>query len=231
MSQVKINPLRGMAIVLLAIVMPLSFILSCSGGKKDLIEVDFDAQTSFTLMKKNAEGIASDSGITKYKYKTETWLIFSKAPEPYWYFPDGAYIEKFDTTLNVEASIKADTAYYYERKKIWELNGNVDFFNLKGERFQTSQLFWDENKGSFYSDSFIRITKGENVNTGIGFRANEDLSEYEVYSAKADIPVDMKRKPTEGDSIPPYSPGIDITPEAMPDSTFSGNNSSSGTPE
>ena len=234
MSHVKIEPLRGMAIALLAIVMPLSFLLSCSGDKKDLIEIVFDPQTSYTLLKKNTDGLVSDSGITRYKITTETWIMFSKATEPYWYFPDGAYLEKFDTTFNIEASIKADTAYYYERSKIWKLDGNVDISNLKGERFQTSQLFWDSNNGTIYSDSFIRITKGESENTGYGFLSNEDMSEYKIFSAKADFPIDMKRNTTAaGDSIPADSSGIEVAPATItinePDSTFSGNNNSTET--
>ncbi len=191
-----------MAILLVVIAMPLSFLASCMREKKEMIEVDFDPQTSYTLKETNVNMLISDSGVTKYKAKAATWLMFGKASEPYWYFPDGVYLEKFDTMLNVEASIKADTAYYYERRKLWELNGHVDISNLKGERFQTSQLFWDNNKETIYSDSFIRISKGETVNTGIGFRSNQDMSIYEIYNSSADIPIDMQRRAIASDSIP-----------------------------
>ncbi|MDR2915416.1 MAG: LPS export ABC transporter periplasmic protein LptC [Tannerella sp.] len=194
-----------MAILLLTIAMPLSFFASCIREKKDTVEVIFDPQTSHTLKETNVETLISDSGVTKYKLIAATWLMFGKASEPYWYFPDGVYLEKFDTMFNVEASIKADTAYYYERRKLWELNGHVDISNLKGERFQTSQLFWDQNKETIYSDSFIHISKGENINTGIGFRSNQDMSIYEIYNSSADIPVDMQRRAIAGDSIPPES--------------------------
>ena len=219
-----------MAIVLLTIVMPLTFLISCMREKKDLVEVVFDPQTSYTLKETNVKTLISDSGITRYKLETATWLIFGRAVEPYWHFPDGAYLEKFDTTFNVEASIEADTAYHYERRKLWELKGNVDISNLKGERFQTSQLFWDQDKKTIYSDSFIRITKGETVSTGFGFLSNEDMSEYKIFRARADIPVDAQRSTTTGDSIPPDSLGNEIVPATIstnePDSTFSDNNSS-----
>ncbi|MDR0572923.1 MAG: LPS export ABC transporter periplasmic protein LptC [Tannerella sp.] len=194
-----------MAILLLATAMPLFFFVSCIREKKDVVEIVFDPQTSYTLKETNVESLISDSGVTRYKIITATWLMFGKASEPYWYFPDGAYLEKFDTTFNIEASIKADTAYFYERRKLWELNGHVDISNLKGERFQTSQLFWDQNKETIYSDSFIRISKGESINTGIGFRSNQDMSIYEIYNSSADIPVDMQRRAIVGDSIPPDS--------------------------
>lgn len=188
--------------VLLTIVVPLSFFISCTRKKKDLVEYHFDPETSYTLKETNIETYISDSGITRFKMLTDTWLMFGKASEPYQYFPDGVYFEKFDTALNVEASIKADTAYYYERRKIWELVGHVDISNLKGERFQTSQLFWDTNLKTIYSDSFIRISReGGGVNTGIGFRSNEDMTVYEIYNSSADIPVDVQRRAI-ADTIP-----------------------------
>ena len=198
-----------MAIVLLTIVMPLNFLVSCLGDKKDMVDVIFDPQTSYTSKETNVIGFVSDSGRTRIKYETPTWLIFSKASEPFWYFPDGIYAERFDSTFQIEASIKADTAYNYTRKKLWELKGNVDISNLKGERFQTSQLFWDQNKEEFYSDSFIRVTKGESVNTGVGFKSNQDISVYEIYNSSAEIPVDMNRSDTVAYSLPADSLNIE----------------------
>jgi len=159
--------------------------VSCGNTQKEIVNIEFDPQTTYTLKETNVETFVSDSGVTRYKIITATWLMFSKAQDPYWYFPDGVYLEKFDTLFNVEASIKADTAYYYERSKLWELDGNVDISNLEGSRFQTSQLFWDQNKQEIYSDSFIRITNGEQIQTGMGFKSNQDMSEYSIYHSGA----------------------------------------------
>lgn len=189
-----------MAIVLATVAVPFLLFASCAGEKKETVEMIFDPQTSYTLMETNVHTLISDSGITRYKMIAETILIFGKASEPYWYFPAGIYLEKFDTLFNLEASLKADTAHYFQRRSLWRLDGNVDISNTDGVRFETSQLFWDENKDTFYSDSFIKITKGEDINTGIGFKSNNDMSEYTIFNSAADIAVDMRRT---GDSIPP----------------------------
>jgi len=189
-----LNPLRGLAIAFIAIVLPLTFFFGCGGEKKDVVDVDFDPQTSYTLKETDVETYVSDSGITRYKIVTDTWLIFGKASEPYWYFPDGIYLEKFDTLFNIEASIKADTAYYYERRKLWKLDGNIKIQNLEGVHFETQQLFWDQNKESIYSDSFIRITKNETVNTGYGFSSNQDMSDYKIYHSSAEFLIDMQAR-------------------------------------
>lgn len=60
--------------------------------------------------------LISDSGITRYKIITEEWEIYDKKNPPYWAFEKGVYLEKFDSLFHIDASIKADTAYYYEKR-------------------------------------------------------------------------------------------------------------------
>ena len=194
-----------MAIVLLTVVMPLSFLFSCFGEKQEMVEVVFDPQTSYTLKETNVNSLISDSGITRYRFITDTWLIFGKASEPYWFFPDGIYIEKFDTLFNIELSIKADTAYNYQRRKLWEAKGNVDIINHEGKRFQTEQLFWNEQDKDFpfYTDLFITITDGDNISMGYGFKANQDLSLAEIHNASGEYAVEMQRRTDASDTIPP----------------------------
>jgi LPS export ABC transporter protein LptC len=167
---------------------------SCKKGKKEQVEISFNPDSTYTMKETNVNALLSDSGRTRYKIITQTWLMFSRASEPYWFFPDSVYLEKFDSTFNIEASIRADTAYYYERRKLWELKGHVDISNLKGERFQTSQMFWDQNIGSIYSNMYIRVSKGEFLNEGIGFKSNQNMSKYEIYHPTAEIPFEMKRQ-------------------------------------
>jgi LPS export ABC transporter protein LptC len=189
-----------------------SCFMSCNTDKKEQIEIAFNPDSTYTLKETNVNTLVSDSGITRYKVIAQTWLIFGQAKEPYWFFPDSIYLEKFDTVFNIEASIKADTAYYYERRKLWKLEGHVDISNFKGERFQTSQMFWDQNSSSIYSDMYIRITrdKDEFVNEGIGFRSNQDMSIYQIFHPTAEIPFDMKRQAL-GDEITPAD-SVQIAP-------------------
>ena len=122
----------------------------------------------------------SDSGITRYKIIAEEWCIFDKKEPPYWAFEKGVYLEKFDSLFRIDASIKADTAYYYEKKKLWELRTNVSIRNLKGDKFDTELLFWDEKKEEIYSDKYIRIEQEDKTITGYGFESNQELTEYTI---------------------------------------------------
>ena len=55
--------------------------------------------------------LISDSGVTRYRVNTEEWLMFDRKKPSYWAFEKGVYLEQFDSIFNIEASIKADTAY------------------------------------------------------------------------------------------------------------------------
>ena len=94
---------------------------------------------------KGVSTLISDSGIIRYRLQAEDWRVFDKKKPPYWAFEEGVYLETFDTLFQMEANIKADTAYYYEKQKLWKLMGNVVIRNLKGEKFNTELLYWDQN--------------------------------------------------------------------------------------
>ena len=153
---------------------------ACSGKNKNLADAISENDTLPSMTSLGVTTLISDSGITRYKIVTEEWTIFDKKNPPYWAFEKGVYLEKFDTLFNIDASIKADTAYYYEKKKLWELKGNVQIHSQRGDKFRTQQLYWDENKKRIYSDKFIQIEQEDKAITGYGFESNQELTEYEI---------------------------------------------------
>ena len=153
---------------------------ACSGKDKKLTETISKNDTLPSMKSLGVTTLISDSGITRYKIVTEEWLIYDKKNPPYWAFEKGVYLEKFDTLFRIDASIKADTAYYHEKKKLWELKGHVQILSQRGDKFQTDLLFWDEKKEKVYSDKFIQIEQEDKVIKGYGFESNQDLTEYEI---------------------------------------------------
>ena len=153
---------------------------ACSGKNKNLAEAISENDTLPSMTSLGVTTLISDSGITRYKIVAEEWLIHDKKNPPYWAFEKGVYLEKFDTLFRIDASIKADTAYYYDKKKLWELKGNVQILSQRGDKFQTELLFWDEKKEKVYSDKYIQIEQEDKVLRGYGFESNQDLTEYEI---------------------------------------------------
>ena len=153
---------------------------ACSGKDKKLTEAIAENDTLPSMKSLGVTTLISDSGITRYKIVAEEWLIYDKKNPPYWAFEKGVYLEKFDTLFRIDASIKADTAYYHEKKKLWELKGHVQILSQRGDKFQTDLLFWDEKKEKVYSDKFIQIEQEDKIIKGYGFESNQDLTEYEI---------------------------------------------------
>ena len=115
-------------------------------AKKNLAEAITERDSLPSMKTLGVTTLISDSGITRYKIITEEWEIYDKKNPPYWAFEKGVYLEKFDSLFHIDASIKADTAYYYEKKKLWELRSNVHIRSQRGDKFDTDLLFWDEKQ-------------------------------------------------------------------------------------
>lgn len=167
---------------------------SCSSRKKELAGAILERDSLPGMKTLGVTTLVSDSGITRYRVTTEEWLIFDKKNPPYWAFEKGVYLEKFDSLYRVDASIKADTAYYYERKKLWELKGHVSVRSIKGEKFDTEQLFWDQNTEKVYSDKFIRIEQQDKIITGYGFESNQQMTRYVIRNTEGIFPVSDQPK-------------------------------------
>ena len=158
------------------------FLPAC-GSKVKPMAAAVDKKDSLPDMKTTGvTTLISDSGTIRYKIITEEWLIYNQRNPPFWAFEKGIYLEKFDSVFHVDASIKADTAYYYEPKKLWELRGNVHIQNQQGDKFDTELLFWDQTKEKIYSDKYIRIEQIDKILTGYGFESNQQLTAYQIFN-------------------------------------------------
>ncbi|MCC8094643.1 MAG: LPS export ABC transporter periplasmic protein LptC [Tannerellaceae bacterium] len=181
---------KGIATIFGIVVMLLLFSASCKKEITEVVAVEFDPNTTYTMKATEVSSLISDSGVTRYRMVAQEWRVYGKADEPFWYFPEGIYLEKFDSLFTAEATIQADTAYYYEKLSLWKLIDNVEIENLEGEFFETSLLFWDQKEEKIYSGQFIRIVqKDEKIITGIGFESNQEMSQYIVYNSRGEFPV------------------------------------------
>lgn len=179
----------SITIVLGAMVMLLLF-SSCSGKKKELGDAITERDSMAVMDARGVTTLVSDSGVTRYRINTEEWLVFDRKNPPYWAFEKGVYLEKFDSIFQVEASIKADTAYFFNKEELWKLMGNVHIQNLKGEQFDTELLYWDQRAQRIYSDEFIRIEQPDRIITGHGFESNQQMTVYTIRKPEGIFYVD-----------------------------------------
>ena len=143
----------------------------------------------------NVATLISDSGITQYKIVSPLWNVYDEVDTPYWSFPKGIYLQKYDRKFNVIASVAADSAKFFRLQNLWKLDGNVELKKEPGELFLTQQLFWDQRRNRLYSDSFIHIETPERMLEGHGFESNDRLTKYSIRKPTGIFPVseDMRR--------------------------------------
>ena len=179
-------------IAMLAIVV-LFMLLSCSNDKKNVGSPIEEPDSISYLSTYGVTTLISDSGRISYKIEAEEWHIYEKRNPKYWAFEKGAYLEKYDDSLRIEATIKSDTAYFFSDMKLWKLIGNVNIRNQKNERFFTDLLYWDQEKGDIYSDKYIKIEQEDQITTGIGFRSNQALTNWEILSTEGIYTIEDRK--------------------------------------
>lgn len=142
-----------------------------------------------TMATRNIATLISDSGITQYKIVAPLWRVYDEVDTPYWDFPEGVYLQKFDRLFRIVASVAADSAKFFKEKRLWRLDGNVEVKRIPKTLFATNQLFWDQGKRAIYSDSFIHIETPTQTLEGYGFISNEELTQYNISRPSGIFPV------------------------------------------
>jgi len=161
--------------------------------KPEIVQIESDPSLIPTLHATDITTVISDSGITRYRISAPQWDIYDKVPDPYWEFPYGIHLERFDMNLQVDANIHSKYARFFVNKKLWELKNDVKATNLKGELFETEQLFWDQNSQKIYSDSLIKVTQTTQIINAIGFESDQSMNYYVFRNVTGIFPVDESK--------------------------------------
>ncbi|WP_294082293.1 LPS export ABC transporter periplasmic protein LptC [Proteiniphilum sp. UBA5384] len=193
----NIQFLLRITITVLVVVMSL---LSCRDKSENLVPLAYDPDSVATMITHNVSTLISDSGITRYRIVADVWMIYDQAKEPYWYFPQGIYFEQFAPDFEIEATVVADTAWYYNNQEMWKLKKKVHVENREGEQFDSEELFWDQKNGKVFSDAYIEIKRGVSELKGYGFESNTAMSDYRIFRPhEGKLP--FSDAPAPGDSI------------------------------
>ncbi|MBP1639790.1 MAG: lptC [Bacteroidetes bacterium] len=167
----------------------LCFCTGCTKTESEAPVKQIDRTKLPRMYAENVTTLISDSGITRYRIITPAWYIYDRATEPYWAFPKGIHLQRFDQSFHVDAEINCKKAYYFQVKQLWRLDGKVRMINIQGDMFESEQIFWSQRDQKIYSDSLIKVTQHTKIITGIGFESNQTLTQYTIKQPKGIIPV------------------------------------------
>lgn len=114
------------------------------------------------------------------------------------YFSGGVEIEFFDPIGRPRSHMTSREGVLYREKRIAEMRGDVVLTNFKGERLETEQLFWDDQKDSIYTNKFIRIETPDKIITGSrGLRSNTSFTAYTIFGIRGEIEAEDEPAPRQ----------------------------------
>jgi len=175
-------------IVLLTVIM-----VSCENEISKVKTVVSPTEEPPAIAAEGFEMLASDSSVIRFKLQTPELIYHKDEKDPYYEFPKGVKIVKYDASMNVISSITAQYAKNFSSDDRWEAKNNVIAVNFKGDTLKTEYLVWDTAKKKIYSDQFVKIIQKDQVYTGIGFESNQDFSSYHIKNLKGNMYVNVDK--------------------------------------
>jgi len=188
-----------------------AMMLSCTEQKAHTAAAVHDRDSASMMVSYGVNTLISDSGVIKYRIVTERWDVNTIKNPSRWTFERGIFLEQFDENFHIEGYIQADTAWYFDQLKLWELRGRVSIRNVNGLVFNSEELFWDGIKHEFYSYKFSRIVTPERTLEGTYFRSDEHMTHYEVSNSEGSFQSeDFDSQPAENGQPTPNGQAIPV---------------------
>jgi len=132
--------------------------------KEIMMEEVIDVNTIFS---QNGKLKANLKAPLMLRYQSDTVLVI---------FPNTLHVDFFDSTGKRESWLDARYGKYFESLNKVLLRDSVKVINIKGDTLTTSELWWDQNREKFYTDSVVRIiTIDKYIRGGKGLEASQDL--------------------------------------------------------
>lgn len=168
----------------------LFFLFACDEKKNSVIQSTVSPDSIAFMSTYGVNTLISDSGRISYRVEAEEWHMYDKRNPPHWAFEKGIYLEKFNDSLQVETTLRSDTAYFFDKMGLWKLLGNVQISNSKGEKIFTHEMYWSSDSGRIYSDKYIKIEQQDQVTEGVGFSSNQNFTNWQILNTTGIYPIE-----------------------------------------
>ena len=212
--------LRRTAIVIIFLISHFSFLISsCTEPQEHTARAVNPEDSASIMVSYGVNTLISDSGVIKYRIVTERWDVNNVKQPSRWEFMKGIFFEQFDEQFHVQGYIQADTAWYYDQRRLWKLRGRVSLRNVNGLKYNSEELYWDGNSHEFYSTVFSRVVTPERTMEGTYFRSDENMNHYVVSNSHgsfiaSDLDPEPEVQQADTPVTAPDSPGSPNPPDS-----------------
>jgi LPS export ABC transporter protein LptC len=173
----------------IAVTFALAMLFACKNDLREIAAMDFSSDTIPDISARNIDFTFSDSARVQIRL-TGPLMHAYEGDDPYMVFPEGFRVEFYDSAMNITSTITGNYGIHYRKKKMMEARQNVVVTNFEtGERLDTEELIWDQNKELIYSNKFVKISSEDGVIYGDGLEAEQDFSKRRIINPSGEIEV------------------------------------------
>jgi lipopolysaccharide export system protein LptC len=154
-----------------------------------------DILTLPSLTGKDFRTIYTDSGLVQLELFAPLMESYNRNDNPYTEFRKGIKVLFHDGHKDPVGSVTAKYAKYTQDKNLWELQDSVVAINEAGEKLETELLYWDEKKGTIFTDRFVKITTEDQIIQGYGLESDTRLTKRKIKNLSAIIYIKDENVP------------------------------------
>lgn len=147
-----------------------------------------------TEYSENRTIITTENGKKKYQFHAPLLEGYTAGKNPYREFRKGIRMITFtsDSLEQVDVTLTANYAIYYEDRKLWEAKGNVVVVKADGKRLYTEQLFWNALTKKIYSNVDAKIVEPDGETFVSGFESDEEFRYWRAREMDGHMQVEFK---------------------------------------
>lgn len=165
---------------------------SCENKMSDVSAMFPDVRPDAEVIT-NFETIFSDSATVKLKISGDELLRYEEDGQNIQVFTKGAFVEFYDEKGFVNSTLSSKYGIRYERDEKVIVRDSVVWRSIAGDQLNTEELIWDPVEKKLYSQRYVKLKKGRQIITGVGFESNEEFTRSEVRAVQGIVNVDRSK--------------------------------------
>ncbi len=163
------------------------FVSSCENTQADIDRLTRKADMKEEAI--NVESYISQEGKMKARLEAPL-MVRSMTDTAYVEFPNSLHVDFYNDSTVVESWLDCKYGKYYERLNKVYLRDSVVVITVQGDTLRCHDLWWDQNKEIFYTDSVATYrSPGNDITGGKGMEATQDLKMVKFKSPLGSIEV------------------------------------------
>lgn len=149
----------------IALIFILLVLVSCGNSNKPAGKTG-ESKNAVTM--KGFTLVQTISGNKKLEIKAEEAQIFPKEKIIKFNVVKAKYFDKGKEI----SDLKSNEGLIYTDTNDMEISGNVVLITQDKSKLETEKLKWADKAGKLITDKFVKVTKGDNIMTGIGMESD-----------------------------------------------------------